>query len=261
MRDLPMATLQHLSRAARRYLSERFNPQYLKLSDMSLLGDEVSAVFQGLRAKLDSGEIADNGVVFHSECLKAIEQLQTPQGSSAAALSPPRVHVRHRRPLRSPLSEGVGMKSFNTLGTSPAGLPVAADDLLEFHAARLLLLFKFCGKTARNNGLPRIDGLTKMAKLDFFVRYPQFFNTACQTLGLASESATQSVESSMIRFHYGPWDERYYHILAYLEGKRLLSVTKDNQAFTLSLTEEGKQIADQFAKDESFAHWSNRCGR
>ena len=38
------------------------------------------------------------------------------------------------------------MKSFNTLGTSPAGLPVAADDLLEFHAARLLLLFKICGK-------------------------------------------------------------------------------------------------------------------
>jgi hypothetical protein len=64
------------------------------------------------------------------------------------------------------------MKSFNTLGASPAGLPVAADDLLEFHAARLLLLFKFCGKTNRNSGLPRIDGLTKMAKLDFFVRHP-----------------------------------------------------------------------------------------
>jgi hypothetical protein len=57
----------------------------------------------------------------------------------------------------------------------------------------------------------------------------------------------------MIRFHYGPWDDRYYHILAYLEGKNLLTVTKDNQAFALSLTDEGKQIADQFAKDKSFA--------
>ena len=46
------------------------------------------------------------------------------------------------------------MKSFNTLGTSPAGIPVAADDLLEFHAARLLLLFKLCGKTTRSTGLP-----------------------------------------------------------------------------------------------------------
>lgn len=60
-----------------RYLAERFSPQYLKVSDMSLLGDEVSAVLHGLRAKLDSGEIADNGIGFHAECLKAIEQLQT----------------------------------------------------------------------------------------------------------------------------------------------------------------------------------------
>lgn len=138
------------------------------------------------------------------------------------------------------------MKSFNSLGNSPAGLPVSADDLLEFHAARLLLLFKVCGTSGR------IDGLTKMAKLDFFVRYPQFFNTVCETLGLPAESATKTVESSMIRFHYGPWDDRYYHILAYLEGKRLLNVAKDNQAFTLSLTDEGKKIADRLAKDNSF---------
>lgn len=139
------------------------------------------------------------------------------------------------------------MRSFNSLGNSPAGLPVAADDLLEFHAARLLLLFKLCGTKGR------INGLTKMAKLDFFVRYPQFFNAACEVLNLPAESATKSVESSMIRFHYGPWDDRYYHILAYLEGKQLLNVAKDNQAFTLSLTDEGKKIADQLAKDESFA--------
>jgi len=139
------------------------------------------------------------------------------------------------------------MKSFSALSTSPAGLPVAADDLLEFHAARLLLLFKLCGTSGR------IDGLTKMAKLDFFVRYPMFFDTACQTLGLSTKSATKVVESSMIRFHYGPWDDRYYHILAYLEGKQLLNVSKANKAFTLSLTEEGKQIAEQFANDESFS--------
>lgn len=59
-----------------RYLSERYRPQYLKLSDLSHLGDEVSAVLQGLRAKLDSGEIADHGIEFHAQCLKAIEQLQ-----------------------------------------------------------------------------------------------------------------------------------------------------------------------------------------
>lgn len=139
------------------------------------------------------------------------------------------------------------MKSIQNLGDSPAGLPIAADDLLEFHAARLLLLFRFCGKASR------IDGLTKMAKLDFFVRYPQFFNTACETLGVPAESASTSVESSMIRFHYGPWDERYYHVLAYLESKGLLAVTKDKNAFRLALTDDGKAAATEIAKDEAYA--------
>lgn len=138
------------------------------------------------------------------------------------------------------------MKSIQNLGNSPAGLPIAADDLLEFHAARLLLLFRYCG-TAN-----RIDGLTKMAKLDFFVRYPQFFNTACEALGISSESASDSVESSMIRFHYGPWDDRYYHVLSYLEAKGLISVSKDAKAFKLSLTDAGKTAANEIAKDDTY---------
>ena len=138
------------------------------------------------------------------------------------------------------------MKSIRNINNSPAGLPIAADDLLEFHAARLLLLFRYCGTSNR------IDGLTKMAKLDFFVRYPQFFNTACEALGISSESVSDSVESSMIRFHYGPWDDRYYHVLAYLEAKSLISVSKDNKAFKLTLTDAGKAAANEIAKDGAY---------
>lgn len=139
------------------------------------------------------------------------------------------------------------MKSVNNLVGNPAGLPIAADDLLEFHAGRLLLLFRCCGKAGR------IDGLTKMAKLDFFVRYPLFFNTACNKLGLPSESVARSVESSMIRFHYGPWDDRYYHVLAYLEAKGLVIVTKEKKAFVLALTDQGKDVANRLANDDAFA--------
>ena len=102
------------------------------------------------------------------------------------------------------------MKSARYLDTVPAARPLLADDILEFHAARLLLLFRICG-TAN-----RIDGLTKMAKLDFFVRYPDFFARACRTEGFQCDNLYRVIESSMIRFHYGPWDQRYYHILAYI---------------------------------------------
>ena len=92
----------------------------------------------------------------------------------------------------------------------------------------------------------------KMAKLDFFVRYPQFFEKACKVLGSQTEPSSRTVESSMIRFHYGPWDDRYYHVLGYLEAKGLLSVSKVNQSFTLALTEQGKSVATTLARDASF---------
>jgi hypothetical protein len=139
------------------------------------------------------------------------------------------------------------MKSLKNSNDLPAGLPLTADDLLEFHAARLLLLFKMCGVSGR------IDGLTKMAKLDFFVRYPQFFNEACRALGIEAQAAETTVESSMIRFHYGPWDDRYYHVLAFLESTGLLEVAKVKNLFTLKLTERGQAAAKQLADDQSYA--------
>lgn len=141
------------------------------------------------------------------------------------------------------------MNSLQNLASSPAGTPILADDILEFHAARLLLLFKVCGTAGR------IDGLTKMAKLDFFVRYPQFFNEVRRHLGKPSDSIAPPgpVESSMVRFHYGPWDQRYYHVLAYLEAKGLITVRKDGAAYRFQLTDAGKTVAGKAERSPAFA--------
>ena len=101
------------------------------------------------------------------------------------------------------------MKSVRRLSQIAAGNPLASDDLIEFHAARLLLLIALCGTKNAAEGTTRIEGLTKLAKLDFFVRYPDFFNRASQALNADERSATTVVESSMVRHHYGPWDQRY----------------------------------------------------
>jgi hypothetical protein len=142
------------------------------------------------------------------------------------------------------------VKSLRNFGRQAAGIPVLADDVLEFHAARLLLLFKVCGIGGR------IDGLTKMAKLDFFVRYPQFFDEVCGHLGKERHptKAKRAVESSMIRFHYGPWDSRYYHILGYLEAKSLIKVERDGRMYKLKLTDAGKSIAKQTEKSPAYAN-------
>ena len=123
------------------------------------------------------------------------------------------------------------MKSLANLLTQPAGQPIVADDVLELHAARLLLLIQNCGTKTRATGLHRVDGLTKLAKLDFLVRYPEFFEKLSKHLGQPATAPSHDVESSMVRFHYGPWDERYYHILGFLESRNLLTVEKDGSTF------------------------------
>jgi hypothetical protein len=139
------------------------------------------------------------------------------------------------------------VRSLRNLGSAPAALPILADDVLEFHAARLLLLFKLCGTAGR------IDGLTKMAKLDFFARYPQFYRVVSNQQDSDPDAKAQSaVESGMIRYRYGPWDLRYYHVLSYLEAKGLLRVTRTATSYVLSLTETGSKAAKQLAEDKSY---------
>jgi hypothetical protein len=158
------------------------------------------------------------------------------------------MHVCDRRPLRTSIQEGDGMKSIRNLGRRAAGTPILADDILEFHAARLLMLLKFCGVSGR------IEGLTKLAKLDFFVRYPQFFEEVCDKLNVKTTVKLLPVESSMIRFHYGPWDKRYYHVLAYLEGKGLITVDRHGTggAYQFKLTDPGIDAVTELAKKHSF---------
>jgi hypothetical protein len=126
------------------------------------------------------------------------------------------------------------VKSIKRFASQALGVPLLADDILEFHTSRLLLLFRICG-TAN-----RIDGLTKMAKLDFFVRYPDFFNRV-----IGDVPADAPVESSMTRFHYGPWDHRYYQLLAVLESRGLISAVPKGRMLVLTLTPEGQATADR----------------
>ncbi|HVJ26091.1 MAG TPA: hypothetical protein VM493_01070 [Vicinamibacterales bacterium] len=94
-----------------------------------------------------------------------------------------------------------------------------------------------------------------MAKLDFFTRYPDFFEAARAAVDkttAAPNRADDAVESSMVRHHYGPWDKRYYQVLGVLEAKQLITVTKHKQSYQLVLSPLGKERAMALAAKPSF---------
>ncbi len=56
----------------------------------------------------------------------------------------------------------------------------------------------------------------------------------------------------MVRHHYGPWDKRYYHVLAFLESRGLITVKRSGKSFRLALTRRGKALANRFAEMTAF---------
>lgn len=138
------------------------------------------------------------------------------------------------------------MESLNQIRDVDVGIPLVADEFVEFHASRLLLLVHFAGISGR------INGLMKMAKLDFFVRYPKFFARA--TRQNAATKQQLITESSMVKFHYGPWDLRYYDVLAYLSARDLITVKREDETVIITISEAGIRIAEELAGLQEFEH-------
>jgi predicted transcriptional regulator len=150
------------------------------------------------------------------------------------------------------------MRSIKNLANYSTGKTLSSDDLIEFHASRLLLLIAVCGSKDLKAKTLKIEGLTKLAKLDFFVRYPAFFNRVAAYLDSQTFIANNTIESKMIRFHYGPWDKRYYQVIPYLEARGLIKVAKNGSTYNFSLTELGKTVSEKLTTNEQFTEVTER---
>lgn len=125
----------------------------------------------------------------------------------------------------------------------------AALQEANYHEARVLLLI--VGFTSGKKGLA---GLTKLAKLDFLLRYPLMMErllpqreNSWTSETRPIEAETNAVESRMTRYKYGPWDDRYYTIIGALVGKGLVEYgTSARREFRA--TAAGRRAANQLAE-------------
>lgn len=138
---------------------------------------------------------------------------------------------------------------------------VDLDDAVDLHAARLVLLLN---AFADADAPGQIAGLTKLAKLDFLLRYPVMLQRALEAKGKAirdvklQEHERTSVESEMVRYRFGPWDHRYREIINALTAKDLTTISIEGRTVVIALTRKGRDIADRLAADPLFEPYHRR---
>jgi hypothetical protein len=135
------------------------------------------------------------------------------------------------------------------------------DELPELHESRLIILmFAFTGI----DGTGAIEGLTKLAKLDFLLRYPVMLKRALEAKDKSirdikiEDYEMQNVESEMVRYRFGPWDYRYHSILNILVAKGLVKIVMEGRKIVISLTEKGIEFAKILTSNPEFEQYTFR---
>jgi hypothetical protein len=130
---------------------------------------------------------------------------------------------------------------------------------IDYHEARLLILLGAFGKG--------ISSLTKLAKLDFLLRYPTMLEQLLKQDGIPLPDALVpraierfSVESPMIRYKYGPWDDQYYAILGSLISKALIDTKSSGRNVQFKLSDRGREIAESFSSEPAWSTIAARAG-
>jgi hypothetical protein len=145
-------------------------------------------------------------------------------------------------------------------------LSAMVDDLA-YHQSRILLLVRAVANEPGNAG--KLDGLTKLAKLDFLVRYPALAPVVLDDLapsepGLHLSEADLSeptvVADSMTRYKYGPWDDKYYPVIGALVARGLLKYSAGRKgSVALVPTALGRTLADEIASDPAWTDVYDQC--
>ena len=133
----------------------------------------------------------------------------------------------------------------------------------DFHVGRLLLLMRAAGGRIGTNP---IAGIMKLAKMDFLLRYPNCLARVLRaTGGNVTDAAIElqerdTIEAKMVRFRYGPWDERYRRWIGLMVARGLSITYVKGRTVNVRLTERGCGVADRLGALEEFADLRRRGG-
>lgn len=135
------------------------------------------------------------------------------------------------------------------------------DENFELHLSRILILLdSFAG----SDGTGTVNGITKLAKLDFLLRYPVMLERALKAKNRSIQNVKledhelKSVESTMVRYRFGPWDHRYREFINLLIAKGLATVDIEGRTTIIGITADGREIASNLKVDILFEPYVRR---
>lgn len=139
------------------------------------------------------------------------------------------------------------------------------DENDELNMVRILILIdKMAGKNLNQT----IDGINKLVKLDFLLRYPVALERALIRLKKEKdlfkieieEYERESVETNLMHFNYGPWDNRYRKFLTILEAKGLIAYIISGKTVKVSITHSGHKVVEEISNHPEFKSYLIRSG-
>ncbi len=131
----------------------------------------------------------------------------------------------------------------------------------EYHMARLLILLEVL--SGRNHS-KKVAGITKLAKLDYLLRYPVALERSLRYVDKnvdiieIKDYERYSIESRMIRFKYGPWDIKFRRLIVLLQSKGLVNLHISGKNVEILITDKGIILAQKIAKKPEFRDYYRR---
>jgi hypothetical protein len=110
-----------------------------------------------------------------------------------------------------------------------------------------------------------LEGRTKLAKLDFFLRYPKYLRRALSIrapdahLRELPPTEEETIEGRMVRFRYGPWDPAYFALLGSLIGRGLVVPVSGNSGVAYRTTELGAEVAKRLSSTDPWQDTHRRA--
>jgi len=128
------------------------------------------------------------------------------------------------------------------------------------HLGRLLVLLEaYTSKTRTGKQSGKIDSFSKLAELDFLLRYPVYLERAIPVEKSSRADSVNvadyerySIESMTVAYNHRPWDEKYRRFIKILLAKNLIYLEIEEKKYQFILTTKGHEIASFLSRMDGY---------